>query len=346
VDQVIFQIEEQADSQQESLSNSNPTQIANNDLDRSSISNFSRKQTEALETNYSNFQTLQSNQDTFLEETLNQDLDHALKLSASYFNFEGLEAHNEAAFYTITTQSLAICELRKNVNHRSRILYNLALYYYTKAAPQLRHLKSLEDVLELSPEQCSIATYYNNLAFLRFGKVILENRLDKECCVDLNPFEKHTLNTNPSLEPVFTTIEVELLVALNQLDEAFALNKGFSEQVCQNKSVHNAYYSLHNYLIYQASGNTFKAKQKLDEALNAFEQTECKRSLATCHYYLSELFESLGYYNQALEHIKFANRFEAQIKTTQFNLSELERLEFQYRKKIINRKTTKKHNLN
>lgn len=366
MEQVIFQNEEQEDTQNQSLLKLHQSK-STRDLKTTARHNLNSNS--ELRTASSNFPILNSKQDVQSSLTPNASsidstvlgstpidstpehqidyLDHALKLSASYFYQDDLEEHNEAAFYTITTQSLAICELQNNVSHRLRILSNLALYYYTKAAPQLRHLKSLEDVLELSPKQSSLSTYYNNLAFMRLGVTILETE-DRET---LKPFRNTAIDSSSASEtisasPVFSTVEIELCVALDQLDEAFNLNRAFSSQEGTNTLVRHAYYALHNYLIYQASGNHFKAKLNLDEALKAFEQSECNRSIATCHHYLSELYESLGYYTQALEHIKFANRFEAKVKATQINLSELERLHFQYRKKILNRKSNKAHNLN
>jgi len=132
------------------------------------------------------------------------DLEEALLLSASYFSVENLQAHNEAAFYTITTQGLALCKVRENVSYRLRLLHNLALYYYTKAAPNLRHLKRLEDVLELSPKQRSIATCNNNLAFMRLSANILATENPEQ----LAPFE--TKYSSDAVAPIFTTTEIEL----------------------------------------------------------------------------------------------------------------------------------------
>ena len=270
----------------------------------------------------------------------NQDLEQALFLSASYFSTKPLKAYNEAAFYTITTQGLAICEVRKNVNYRLRLLHNLALYYYTKAAPNLKHLKRLEDVLELSPKQCSIATYYNNLAFMRLSA----NILCAENPEHLSPFE--TKYSNEDLAPVFTTAEIELLLATNKLEQAAELNEHFMQQASSHKkAVCDAYYYLHNYLIHQASGNYAKARTHIEQALEAFNKTKCYPTLTTCHRYLSELYEDLGYYTQALEHIKLANHFETKTKSAQINLSELERLHSLFRKKILSKKP-KTQNLN
>lgn len=369
MEQVIFQIETRDDGDQESQSNSKDINKRNSSLTTSPLTAFNPDKNQTVPTvaddgsftyHSSTPSTLPTTSkqngyvDHHIENHLMHDLDdlnHVLKLSASYFEIETLEPHNEAAFYTITTQGLALCQLRENVAYRLRILYNLALYYYTKAAPQLRHLKLLEDVLELSPEQCSnkqcsIATYYNNLAFMRLGAAILETE-NREA---LQPFQTNAVNSSPNLDSVFSTTfsttEIELLVALNQLDLAFETNEHFSKQACNNSIVQHAYYALHNYLIFQASGNHFKAKLNLEEALKAFEQTECNRSIATCHHYFSELYENLGYYTQALEHIKSASRFEAKSKATSLNLSELERLHFQFRKKIAQRRATKAQNLN
>jgi len=126
---------------------------------------------------------------------------------------------------------------------------------------------------------------------------------------------------------------------LNKRERATELNKSFVEQASnQQKPAYDAYYHLHNYLIYQASGESAKAKTSIEHALEAFEKTECYPTLTTCHRYLSELYEDLGYYTQALEQIKLANHFETKTKSGQVNLSELERLHSQFRKKILGKK--------
>lgn len=269
-------------------------------------------------------------------------LEHALLLSSSYFSdtVATQESHNETAYYTIITQALGLCELRNEVNYRIALLHNLALYFYTKTASQLNCLKPLEDVLELSPKQRSIATCYNNLAFMQLSARILQTE-DRNT---LEPFKSSLEQENQ--QQLFKTIEIELLIALNQLDKAFEKNRSFANQACSNPTTQNAYYHLHNFLIYQASKNYLEAKHNLEQALEAFENTRCDRTLATCHHYLSELYEHLGYYNQALEHIKTANRYEAKVKATAINLSELERLHTQFRKKIITPKNNQTHNFN
>ena len=266
-------------------------------------------------------------------------LEHALALSSTYFSNNTIEAHNEAAFYTMITQALALCQLRNEVSYRICFLHNLALYFYTKAAPQLKYLKRLEDVLELSPKQRSTATCFNNLAFMRLSSYILksENREAIKAFSQILPEQKQL--------PVFITTEIELLLALNQVDKAFETNKHFTQQTFEGtadkkaaKTVQTAYVDLHNYMIFQKAGNFFKAKQHLEQALQSFEQTACNRSVANCHHYLSELYENLGYYGQALEHIKLANQFEAKTQSSDINISELERLHTQFRKKVFTHK--------
>lgn len=329
VEHVLIQIEEQENNRGTTLTKS----LEQSHLQSTSLVDSSNSHS------FKDFKDLPTKE---LSSVKHSGLQNALFLSASYF-LEDLETYNAEAFYTITTQGLAICELHNNVTYRLRLLHNLALYYYTKTAPQLRHLKTLEDVLELSPKQCSIATYYNNLAFMRLSAHILETDNREE----LQPL-KNTTDTQ-GLAPVFTTTTIELMLTLKQTEQAIEENNAFAEtsylnSTIQNSTIQNAYFYLHNFLIYQADGNHCKAKENIELALQAFEQTEYHRTLAMCHHYLSELYENLGYYTQALEQIKLANRFEAKSKASNLNLTELERLHSQFRKNIVHR--TFGHTLN